>query len=74
MRKTTIYLDDHQDEATKALAQAEGRSQAEVIRDAIDTYVGGRVARPSCIGVGEGPGEGSIADLEDEWLAGFGRR
>lgn len=74
MRKTTVYLDEGQDEALKAVAQVEGRAAAEIIRDAIDAYVERHRARPRCVGVGRGPGERSVADLEDEWLAGFGRR
>jgi hypothetical protein len=35
MRKTTIYLNDDEAEALRSLAAATGRSQAELIRDAI---------------------------------------
>ena len=35
MRKTTVYLNDDEAEALRALAAATGRSQAELIRDAI---------------------------------------
>lgn len=74
MKKTTIYLPDDQDRATKALAHAQGRSQAEVIRAAIASFVEAASVRPASVGAGQGPGEGSVADLEAEWLAKFGRR
>jgi predicted transcriptional regulator len=74
MKKTTVYLPDEQDRATKALARAQGRSQAEVIRDAIARFVNAASVRPASVGAGRGPGGGSVADLEAEWLAEFGRR
>ena len=73
-KKTTIYLEDTQDRATKAVARVQGRSQADVIRDAIDEYLAGQNPRPRSIGVGRGPGGGSIADNKREWLKGFGER
>lgn len=38
MRKTSIYLSDEQADRLARLAQAEGRSQAEIIREAISSY------------------------------------
>lgn len=38
MRKTSVYLDDVQAERLARLAEAEGRSQAEIVRDAISCY------------------------------------
>lgn len=38
MRKTSIYLSDEQADRLACLAQAEGRSQAEIIREAISAY------------------------------------
>ena len=38
MRKTSVYLDEALSERLKALAEREGRTQAEVIRDAIIRY------------------------------------
>lgn len=38
MRKTSIYLDDELVERLARLARAEGRSQAEIVRDAISRY------------------------------------
>jgi predicted DNA-binding protein len=38
MRKTSVYLDDEQAERLARLARAEGRPQAEIVRDAISCY------------------------------------
>ena len=38
MRKTSVYLDDAQADRLARLALREGRSQAEILRDAIAAY------------------------------------
>jgi predicted DNA-binding protein len=38
MRKTSIYLDDEQADRLARLARAEGRPQAEIVREAISCY------------------------------------
>jgi predicted DNA-binding protein len=38
MRKTSVYLDDQQAERLARLARQEGRSQAEILREAVETY------------------------------------
>lgn len=38
MRKTSVYLDDKQAERLARLARQEGRSQAEILREAITAY------------------------------------
>lgn len=38
MRKTSVYLDDDQARRLARLARQEGRSQAEVLREAVATY------------------------------------
>ena len=38
MRKTSIYLDDEQADRLVRLARTEGRSQAEIVREAISSY------------------------------------
>jgi hypothetical protein len=38
MRKTSVYLDDHQAARLAALARNEGRPQAEILREAIAAY------------------------------------
>ena len=42
MIRTQIYLSPAQQKALKALATATGRTQSELIRDAIDRFVGQR--------------------------------
>ena len=38
MRKTSVYLNDQQAERLARLARQEGRSQAEILREAVATY------------------------------------
>jgi predicted DNA-binding protein len=38
MRKTSVYLDDEQADRLARLARAEGRPQAEIVREAISSY------------------------------------
>jgi predicted DNA-binding protein len=39
MRKTSVYLSDHESRRLTELARSEGRSQAEIIREAISAYI-----------------------------------
>jgi predicted DNA-binding protein len=39
MRKTSVYLSEHVSKRLLELARSEGRSQAEIIREAIVAYV-----------------------------------
>lgn len=78
MRKTSVYLTERLSARLAELARSEGRSQAEIIRDAITAYV------PA----GRGEGDFALAAgferidddprpiseiAEDELLDGFGR-
>ncbi|HLN05281.1 MAG TPA: CopG family transcriptional regulator [Acidimicrobiales bacterium] len=78
MRKTSVYLTERESQRLVELAHSEGRSQAEIIREAITAYVPAR----------EGEGEFALAAgferidddprpiseiPEDELLDGFGR-
>lgn len=77
MRKTSIYLSDEQADRLVQLAQAEGRSQAEIIREAISSYrprpkqdrnfaLAGNFERID-------PDSRPISEIaEGEWLRGFG--
>ena len=38
MRKTSVYLNDQEAERLARLARQEGRSQAEILREAVATY------------------------------------
>jgi hypothetical protein len=71
MHKTTIYLDERMYRLIRQKADASGRTQAAVIRDALERYVtGGRPRRPRSIGLGAGDRE--LSERADELLAGMG--
>jgi hypothetical protein len=74
MRKTSVYLDEDQARRLASIARQEGRSQAEILREAVATYQ----PRPSqdrnfaLAGSGHGGGS-SIAEVpEEDLLRGFG--
>jgi len=78
MRKTSVYLTERESRRLAELARSEGRSQAEIIREAITSYV------PAAKGEGEFALAGgfpridgdprAISEIpEDELLNGFGR-
>jgi hypothetical protein len=70
MRKTTIYLPDDLKDAVAGEAERSGRSEAEVIRSAVEAAVMPKRPRPRpALFSGE-----PIADRVDEFLAGFGER
>jgi predicted DNA-binding protein len=77
MRKTSVYLDNEQAERLARFSRQEGRSQAEILREAIDRYEpAASVDRNFALAAGfrridDDPR--SIADIpEDELLEGFG--
>jgi precorrin-2/cobalt-factor-2 C20-methyltransferase len=76
MRKTSVYLPAHLKEALAARAVATGRSEAEVIRAALDAEVRSTEPRPGAtnpgverpvpgrlVGIGVGPGEADLLTL-----------
>jgi predicted transcriptional regulator len=50
--KTTVYLDSNIALALRQMAEAQGRSQAELIRHALETYTSG-AKKPKIPGIGE---------------------
>jgi hypothetical protein len=52
MVKTTVYLDSDVVLALRQMADSQGRSQAELIREAIQTHVN-KAKRPKLPGIGE---------------------
>ncbi|HEY2719540.1 MAG TPA: CopG family transcriptional regulator [Solirubrobacteraceae bacterium] len=74
MRKTSVYLDEHQAERLARLARQEGRPQAEILREAVATYQPKPSEDRNFALSGSGQGDGtSIADIpEGELLEGFG--
>jgi hypothetical protein len=74
MKKTSVYLDEEHVERLRRTAEAEGRSQAEVLRDAIIMYTSRSAQRRpfALTGVAASAGQ-PVADLpEEELLRGFG--
>ena len=67
--KTTVYLDAGDYRRIKAIAGAEGRSTAELIRSAVSQYIAsrGRAALPTSLGAGRS-GEGSLSERAEDLL------
>lgn len=71
MEKTTVYLSADQKRSLARAARAEGRSEADLIREGIDTVTARhRVAEPSIPLFDSGRSD--LADRADEYLEGFG--
>ncbi len=71
MHKTTLYLDDEIRERIARVAKETGRSQADVIRDALHAFFTRR-KKPRSIGLGKGGRD--LSDRVEELLEGFGER
>jgi predicted DNA-binding protein len=74
MRKTSIYLRDSEVERLRELSHRTGRSQSELVREAVAVYEPAPPDRDFAIFADDerGPGD-SVADLgEDELLRDFG--
>jgi len=71
--KTTVYLDAGDYRRLKALAGAEGRSTAELIRAAVAEYarLRARPALPSSLGAGRSR-DGTLSERAEELLEGMG--
>ena len=73
MKKTTLYLPDELKERIESLARAEGRSEADVIRDAISTAVEARrPPEPRLPLPGVKLGNATIAERAGDLMDGFG--
>jgi len=73
MVKTTVYLPEDLKASLERLAAEQGRSEAELIREAIRALVGsGAPARPRIPLVATGLGDPNAAERIDEFLDGFG--
>jgi hypothetical protein len=74
MVKTTVYLDQEVALKLRQLAAHHGRSQAELIRDAIAKYTG-RAVRPMPTGIGKyRSGEPDVAQRAKDILAAAAKR
>lgn len=73
MNKTTVYLPDDLKRAVARMAAASGRSEADLIRDAIGALTR-TWERPRPKGGLFASGDTSLSDTTEEALAGFGDR
>lgn len=71
--KTTVYLDASDYRRLKAIAAAEGRSAAELIRAAVSEYSRARAPRhlPQSLGIARS-GDGTLSERSEDWLKGLG--
>jgi len=73
MKKTTLYLPDDLKRRVEFAAKKQGRSEADVIRDAIEAAVKPTAPRPRIPLFKSGFTDSTIAERVDELLAeGFG--
>lgn len=73
IKKTTVYLSVGDYRRLKALAREQGRSTAELIREAVAEYARrrGSLRRPASVGAGKS-GVGDISDRAEELLSDLG--
>lgn len=71
--KSTVYLDSADYRRLKQLAQAEGRSAAELVREAVSAYVRehAAVTAPRSVALGRS-GRGDLSERDEEFLEGLG--
>lgn len=73
MKKTSIYLDASLDRELRLIAEDEGKSKAEVIREALADRVMAAHPQPRIKAIGVGKGSpGDVADNVDRYLEGLG--
>jgi hypothetical protein len=73
MERTTVYLTTAQKRALERTARAEGRSEADLIREGIDSVTAGhRVQEPRLPLFSSGVAD--LASRTEELLEGFGER
>lgn len=72
MKKTTLYLPDELKKRIEEAALEQGRSEADVIREALDTSVQRPRAEPRIPLPGVGLGDPTIAERAGDLLDGFG--
>ena len=72
MHKTTMYLDDDLYARVQRAADATGRTQASLMREAVAVYLaGGKTRRPKSLGLGRS-GKGDLGERAEDLLDGFG--
>ena len=72
--KTTVYLNPDDYRRLKALAKAQGRTAAELVREAVSVYARSQPlpTQPSSIGSGRS-GRGDLSERAESLLSGMGR-
>ena len=73
MEKTTVYLTSAQKDALARAARIEGRSEADLIREWIETVTGRHRSAEPTLPLFES-GKADLATRADEYLRGFGER
>ena len=73
MTKTTVYLPDELKRDLERLAASSGRSEAQLIRDAV-AALAGSAATPRPRGQLFTGGDPTLSERADELLSGFGER
>ena len=75
VQKTTVYLDSDDYRRLKALARAQRRSPASLVREAVAEYAAREQPRrrPRSIGAGSSR-KGDVSERAEELLAGLRRR
>jgi predicted transcriptional regulator len=73
VQKTTVYLDKDAYRKIKAIAKAERRAPADLVREAVAEYAGrhARRAAPRSIDVGRSK-RGDVSERAEDLLAGLG--
>jgi hypothetical protein len=72
-QKTTVYLDSGEYQRLRARARSEGRSAAELIREAVAQYMarGALQELPGSVGAGRSA-SGDLSEQAEDLLAGIG--
>ena len=68
MQRTQIYLSDPERQGLRALAQSSGRSQSELIREAIDSFLERNQPQNRLAKLRQGRGLWAGADDPLDWL------
>lgn len=69
MKRTTVYFPDGLKHRLEEVAVRESRSEASIIREAVQTALDSRDAPPPKLPLFEGWGDPTLADRVDELLA-----
>ena len=72
MKRTTVYFPDDLKQRLEKTAERESRSEASIVREAVQTALDERDAAAPTLPLFDGWGEPTLADRVDELLAGSG--